>query len=165
MKEFYDIIRRPLITEKTTRLKEACNQFSFEVDSRSNRIEIGAVEKISMCAPRCPDDDVKGKVKRRGRIVGKRRDWKKAIVTLMSSANGLSFLKGYNAEEWEWLGKKDKTTSPGRRFQEYASREEITREEPEKSLLKVLKKKGVAECLLHHLPSSRRRKQKALPDH
>lgn len=38
--------------------------------------------------------------------------------------------------------KKTKPTSPGRRFQEYASREEITREEPEKSLLKVLKKKG-----------------------
>lgn len=38
--------------------------------------------------------------------------------------------------------KKTKPTSPGRRFQEYASRDEITRDKPEKSLLKVLKKKG-----------------------
>ena len=95
MKEFYDIIRRPLITEKTTRLKEACNQFSFEVDSRSNRIEIGkAVEKIfNVRVSDVRTMHVKGKVKRRGRIVGKRRDWKKAIVTLMPGER-IEFFEG-----------------------------------------------------------------------
>ncbi len=84
MNGFYDIIIRPLITEKTTRLKEAHNQLSFEVARSANRIEIcKAVEKIfSVRVSDVRTMQVKGKVKRRGRIVGKRRDWKKAIVTL-----------------------------------------------------------------------------------
>ena len=84
MNGFYDIIIRPLITEKTNRLKEAHNQFSFEVDRRANRIEIGkAVVKIfNVRVSDVRTMQVRGKVKRRGRIVGKRRDWKKAIVTL-----------------------------------------------------------------------------------
>lgn len=84
MNGFYDIIIRPLNTEKTNRLKEAYNQFSFEVDRRANRIEIcKAVEKIfNVRVSDVRTMQVKGKVKRRGRIVGKRRDWKKAIVTL-----------------------------------------------------------------------------------
>jgi large subunit ribosomal protein L23 len=80
----YDIIRRPLITEKTTIQKETSNQVSFEVDRRANRVEIKkAVEKIfSVRVAGVRTMQIKGKTKRRGRIVGKRKDWKKALVTL-----------------------------------------------------------------------------------
>ncbi|MGE0086866.1 MAG: 50S ribosomal protein L23 [Desulfococcaceae bacterium] len=95
MNGFYDIIRRPLNTEKTNRLKDDHNQFSFEVDSHANRIEIGkAVEKIfNVRVSDVRTMHVRGKVKRRGRIVGKRRDWKKAIVTLMPGER-IEFFEG-----------------------------------------------------------------------
>jgi large subunit ribosomal protein L23 len=78
------VIKRPIVlTEKATRLKED-NQVVFEVDPRANKIQIReAVEAMF---------DVKvvgvntlvqrGKVKRMGRRFAKRRNWKKAIVTL-----------------------------------------------------------------------------------
>lgn len=80
----YDIIKRPLITEKTSIQKEAANQLTFEVDRKANRIEIRrAIERIfNVRVATVRTMQVKGKVKQRGRIVGKRRDWKKAIVTL-----------------------------------------------------------------------------------
>jgi large subunit ribosomal protein L23 len=80
----YDIIRRPLITEKTTIQKDEANQVTFEVDRRANRIEIRrAVEKIfNVNVDSVRTMHVRGKFKRRGRVVGKRKDWKKAIVTL-----------------------------------------------------------------------------------
>jgi large subunit ribosomal protein L23 len=91
----YDIIRRPLISEKTTKQKEACNQLSFEVDTRANRVEIRrAVEKIfNVRVAAVRTIQVKGKIKRRGRIEGKRRDWKKAIVTLMPGER-IAFFEG-----------------------------------------------------------------------
>lgn len=80
----YDIIRRPLITEKTSIQKDNNNQVTFEVDRRANRIEIRrAVEKIfNVNVASVRTLNVKGKTKRRGRVLGRRRDWKKAIVTL-----------------------------------------------------------------------------------
>ncbi|MEW5909653.1 MAG: 50S ribosomal protein L23 [Thermodesulfobacteriota bacterium] len=79
-----EIIKRPIITEKTTRQKEAANQVSFEVDQNANRIEIQkSIEKIfNVKVSGVRTAHVKGKIKRRGRILGKRKDWKKAIVTL-----------------------------------------------------------------------------------
>lgn len=80
----YDIIRRPIITEKSSIQKEASNQITFEVHRYANRIEIkDAVErifKVNVVGVRTIQ--VKGKVKRRGRISGKRKDFKKAIVKL-----------------------------------------------------------------------------------
>lgn len=80
----YDIIRRPLITEKTNIQKELANQVTFEVDRNANRVEIRrAIErlfKVKVTSVRTMQ--IKGKIKRRGRVLGKRRDWKKAIVTL-----------------------------------------------------------------------------------
>jgi len=80
----YDLIQRPLITEKTNIQKEASNQVTFEVDRKANRIEIKrAIEKVfKVNVVSVRTVQVKGKRKRRGRMVGKRRDWKKAIVTL-----------------------------------------------------------------------------------
>jgi large subunit ribosomal protein L23 len=91
----YDIIRRPLITEKTNLLKEMYNQVTFEVDRRANRIEIKkAVQDIfKVRVAEVRTMQVKGKVKRRGRIEGRRRDWKKAIVTLMPGER-IEFLEG-----------------------------------------------------------------------
>ncbi len=91
----YDIIRRPLNTEKTTLQKELFNQVSFEVDRQANRMEIrDAVERIFNARVHSVRTiQMKGKVKRRGRIVGKRRDWKKAIVRLMPGQR-IDFFEG-----------------------------------------------------------------------
>ena len=91
----YEIIKRPLITEKTNIQKEIANQLTFEVDRNANRIEIKrAVENaFKVKVARVQTMQVKGKVKRRGRIVGKRRDWKKAIVTLMPGER-IDFFEG-----------------------------------------------------------------------
>lgn len=80
----YEIIYRPLMTEKTTKQKEKFNQFTFEVNPDANRIEIRrAIEKIfNVRVSEVRTIQVKGKKKQRGRIIGKRKDWKKAIVTL-----------------------------------------------------------------------------------
>jgi large subunit ribosomal protein L23 len=81
--EIYQIIRRPLVTEKTTIAKEA-NKYHFEVDRRANKIEIGqAVEKLfKVKVVNVRTMNMAGKKKRVGRVLGRKRDWKKAIVTL-----------------------------------------------------------------------------------
>ena len=91
----YDIIKRPVITEKTSIQKEAANQVSFEVDRRANRVEIKrAIEKIfNVRVSSVKTMQVKGKTKQRGRILGKRKDWKKAIVTLLPGER-IDFFEG-----------------------------------------------------------------------
>jgi large subunit ribosomal protein L23 len=91
----YEIIKRPLITEKTSIQKEIANQLTFEVDRRANRIEIKqAIESVfKVKVAKIQTMQVSGKVKRRGRFVGKRRDWKKAIVTLMPGER-IDFFEG-----------------------------------------------------------------------
>ncbi|MGB9773664.1 MAG: 50S ribosomal protein L23 [Bacteroidota bacterium] len=82
-----DILRRPLLTEKMTRLQEK-RQYAFEVSLEANKIEImRAVEKkFNVKVENVRTMRMKGKTKtaltRRGRFTGKRPDWKKAIVTL-----------------------------------------------------------------------------------
>ena len=90
-----EIIKRPLITEKTSIQKELYNQLTFEVDRRANRIEIKrAVETVfNVRVSAVKTAQVRGKIKRRGRIVGKRRDWKKAIVSLMPGER-IDFFEG-----------------------------------------------------------------------
>jgi large subunit ribosomal protein L23 len=84
MKDIYQIIKRPLITEKATHLKEKENKVAFIVDRAANKVEIkAAVErllKVKVLAVNC--STIKGKARRVGRTVGKRPDWKKAVVTL-----------------------------------------------------------------------------------
>ncbi|MBC2715931.1 MAG: 50S ribosomal protein L23 [Desulfobacteraceae bacterium] len=81
----YQVIKAPIDTEKTNLQKELLNQFSFSVDPGANRVEIKrAVEDIfDVKVKSVKTINVKGKVKTRGRIIGKRKDWKKAHVTLM----------------------------------------------------------------------------------
>ena len=82
---YYNVIKGPVNTEKSNLQKEMYNQVSFIVDRNANRIEIGkAVEALFKArVASVKTMQVKGKVKRRGRILGKRKNWKKAIVTLM----------------------------------------------------------------------------------
>ncbi|MES0445281.1 MAG: 50S ribosomal protein L23 [Desulfobacterales bacterium] len=91
----HDIVIRPLITEKTSIQKEVNNQITFEVDRRANRVEIKkAIENIfNVNVVGVRTMQVKGKAKQRGRIVGKRRNWKKAIVTLMPGER-IDFFEG-----------------------------------------------------------------------
>ena len=90
-----EIIKRPLITEKTSIQKEQYNQLTFEVDRRANRIEIKrAIETVfNVRVSDVKTIQVTGKVKQRGRITGKRRDWKKAIVRLMPGER-IDFFEG-----------------------------------------------------------------------
>ena len=72
-----EIIRRPLITEKSTVQREGVNTLTFEVDSRANKIEIQhAVEtqfKVKVAEVRVAK--CHGKVRRQGRFAGRRPDW------------------------------------------------------------------------------------------
>jgi large subunit ribosomal protein L23 len=85
MKDARLVVRKALITEKGTVLREQRNQYVFEVARDANRIEIRrAVESIfSVKVREVRTMQVRGKVKRQGRFAGKRPDWKKAVVTLM----------------------------------------------------------------------------------
>jgi len=95
MEDIYNIIRRPLITEKTTRQKETHSQYAFEVDRRANKIEIKrAVEQLFRVKVKQVNvSRVHGKVKRLGKNVGKRSDWKKALVSLKEGQR-IDFFEG-----------------------------------------------------------------------
>lgn len=87
MKSNLDIIRRPLITEKVTRLQEELNQYVFEVDPRSNKIEIkrAVEERFNVRVTKVRTINIRGKVKTLGRFSGRRPNWKKAVITLFKS--------------------------------------------------------------------------------
>lgn len=84
MKDIYQVIKRPLITEKANILKEKENKVSFVVDRGANKAEIKeAVEHLlKVKVLEVHVSTVKGKPRRIGRTMGKRSDWKKAVVTL-----------------------------------------------------------------------------------
>ena len=93
MKNLYEVIRRPLITEKTTALKETQRSLCFEVHKDASKPEIKkAVE--SLFGVKVADvrvANVHGKVKRQGRFVGRRPDWKKAYVVLKKGEKMIEF--------------------------------------------------------------------------
>jgi large subunit ribosomal protein L23 len=84
MMNTYNIIRRPLVTEKGVAKKEAERTLCFDVDPRANKVMIrAAVEKlfkVKVEAVRTANQP--GKLGRRGRFTGYRPDWKKAYVKL-----------------------------------------------------------------------------------
>ncbi len=84
MKPLHQIIKKPLITEKTNLQKEVSQMVAFEVSIDANKIEIKqAVEKaFDVKVKNVNTSLVAGKVKRVGRQFGKRSNWKKAYVTL-----------------------------------------------------------------------------------
>ncbi len=93
--EMYKVIMRPLITEKSTLQKDNKNQLTFEVDKKVNKIEIGiAVEKLfNVKVLNVNTINMVGKKKRQGKNLGKKRDWKKAIVTL-KEGDHIDFFEG-----------------------------------------------------------------------
>ncbi len=85
----YDVIKKPLVTEKTTLEKDARNIIAFEVSKDANKIEIkDAVEKLfKVEVTAVKTVNVAGKVKRFGKNIGKRSNWKKAYVTLKEGSS------------------------------------------------------------------------------
>jgi len=91
------IIRRPLVTEKSTTMREeGTNVIAFEVDAKANKIQVkDAVEmlfKVKVDEVRL--FNVRGKIKRMGRSSGKRRDWRKAYVRLKEGEKAPDFIEG-----------------------------------------------------------------------
>ncbi|MFV1951208.1 MAG: 50S ribosomal protein L23 [Nitrospinota bacterium] len=84
MKDIYSIIKRPLVTEKSTGLIATDNKVTFKVALNANKDEVKkAVEMIfDVTVLRVNTLRMKGKEKRLGRNIGRRPDWKKAMVTL-----------------------------------------------------------------------------------
>ena len=91
-----DIIRRPLITEKTSLLREDGKTIVFQVAVNANKIQIKhAIEKLlGAKVASIRTSIVHGKIKRQGRYAGQRPDWKKAYVTLREGEKMPEFLEG-----------------------------------------------------------------------
>ena len=91
-----DVIRRPLITEKTSILREDGKTIVFEVATGANKVEIKqAVEQLLGSKVAGIRTSIShGKFNRQGRFVGQRSDWKKAYVTLREGQKIPEFLEG-----------------------------------------------------------------------
>lgn len=80
----HQVLRRPLITEKSTARQGEANQYFFEVDKKATkqdvRSAVKSIFKVNVTSVRTMN--VRGKRKRVGKNVGMTSDWKKAIVTL-----------------------------------------------------------------------------------
>lgn len=91
-----DVIRRPLITEKTSIQREDGRTIVFHVSADANKIQIRqAIEQLlGSKVDRIRTSIVHGKIKRQGRYAGRRPDWKKAYVTLREGQKLPEFLEG-----------------------------------------------------------------------
>ncbi len=91
-----DVIRRPLLTEKSTLQRELSGTYAFEVAPAANKIEIRrAVEtqfKVRVAEVRIAS--MHGKERRQGRYFGRRPDWKKAYVRLAAGEKPIEFFEG-----------------------------------------------------------------------
>jgi large subunit ribosomal protein L23 len=93
MKNLHDVLRRPLITEKSTLLKETQRSLCFEVHRDATKPEIKkAVETLfGVKVADVRVANVHGKMKRQGRFQGRRPDWKKAYVVLREGEKMVEF--------------------------------------------------------------------------
>jgi large subunit ribosomal protein L23 len=91
-----DVIRRPLVTEKTTILREDGRTIVFQVAADANKVEIRhAIEKLLGSKVESIRTAIAhGKIKRQGRFSGRRPDWKKAYVRLKDGEKIPEFLEG-----------------------------------------------------------------------
>ena len=91
-----DVIRRPLITEKTTVIRDDGRTLVFQVANDANKIDIRrAVEKLLGSKVQSVRTSLAhGKFKRQGKFVGRRSDWKKAYVKLRDGEKIPEFLEG-----------------------------------------------------------------------
>ena len=90
-----NIIRKPVITEKATHLKEKSNKYVFEVERSCNKIEIKkAIEEIFKVTVKDVHTYIThGKIRTRGRFKGRRPDWKRAVV-LLKEGESIEFFEG-----------------------------------------------------------------------
>jgi large subunit ribosomal protein L23 len=95
MRNSYEVLLGPMLTEKGTLMKETDNKVLFRVARNANKIEIKkAVEEIFKVKVDCVRTiNCRGKKKRMGKFEGKRPDWKKAIVALKEGEK-LDFVEG-----------------------------------------------------------------------
>ncbi len=99
MKSPHKVIIRPLLTEKVTKLQEESNQYAFEVAPDANKIEIRhAIETLwPVRVLKVRTQVVRGKTvvrsTRSGRFEGRKKNWKKAIVTL-AEGDTIEFFEG-----------------------------------------------------------------------
>lgn len=91
-----EVIRRPIITEKTTIQREDGRTIVFQVAMRATKVDIRhAVERLLGSKVSSVRTAIShGKVKRQGRFVGQRPDWKKAYVRLRAGEKVPEFLEG-----------------------------------------------------------------------
>jgi large subunit ribosomal protein L23 len=91
-----EVIRRPLITEKTTVMREDGHTLAFEVSAHATKVDIKrAIEKLFGAKVLSVRTTLMhGKVKRQGRFAGQRPDWKKAYVRLRDGEKVPDFLEG-----------------------------------------------------------------------
>ena len=91
-----DVIRRPIITEKTTLIREDGRTLVFQVAMDANKIDIRrAVEHLlGAKVATVRTSLMHGKMKRQGRSMGRRSDWKKAYVKLREGETLPEFLQG-----------------------------------------------------------------------
>lgn len=91
----HDVILGPLITEKTTILKEKGNVLVFKVATHANKVQVRrAVEalfKVKVASVRT--ETMHGKMKRVGRYAGRRSDWKKAYVSLKPGEKSVEYFE------------------------------------------------------------------------
>ena len=93
MKNLYEVIRRPLITEKSTTVRETQHAVCFEVHRDATKPEIKkAVEKLfSVKVEQVRVANMPGKLRRQGRYQCHRPDWKKAYVLLKEGEKMIEF--------------------------------------------------------------------------
>ena len=85
--DMYEVLKAPLVNEKSREMMQRFNKYTFAVDKRATKTDIKkAVENIfKVKVVKVNVMNYKGKRKRRGYHIDKRSDWKKAIVTLKES--------------------------------------------------------------------------------
>ena len=98
MKNEFSAVRQPLITEKSTLIREADGTYCFKVHVNANKLEIAkAVEKLfqkdKVKVASVRTARVRGKAKRMGRFIGRRPDWKKAWVKLTPDSGDIEFFE------------------------------------------------------------------------
>jgi large subunit ribosomal protein L23 len=91
-----EIIRRPIVTEKTVELREGADTLVFQVAKDATKVQIRtAVEKLfGTKVAEVRTSVAHGKVKRQGRFAGRRADWKKAYVRLRAGEKLPDFVEG-----------------------------------------------------------------------
>lgn len=92
---YYQVIKRPILTEKSSYLADELNRYTFEVDGRATKQMVReAVERIfKVEVVRVNIINVPSKTRRWGRHLSQTSEWRKAIVTV-ASGNTISFFEG-----------------------------------------------------------------------